>query len=84
MGSYAKQGGFTEELVLDASDLVQGIDEIEDFNRVKNEIIHIRKCLQLHTQHSKRQGRGYERKIIEEDNGNNHEEDDDEDSDQES
>ena len=82
LGSYAKQGGFSDELVLDASDLVQGSNEIEDFNRCLQEIIHIRKCLQLHTQHSKRQlrGRGYERKTIE-DIANDQDNDDDNGSD---
>ena len=89
LGSYAKQGGFNDELLLDASDLVQGSNETEDFNRCMQEIIHIRKCLQLHTQHSKRQlrGRGYERKIIEDTTNNdddNNNDNNDSDSDQES
>jgi len=65
LGHLAQLGGFSGEIVLDASDIVLGENETDDFNRCLQEIIHIRRCLQLHTQNSKRRDRGYERKIIE-------------------
>jgi len=81
LGHLANLGGYSGEIVLDASDIVLGENEADDFNRCLQEIIHIRRCLQLHTQNSKRRDRGYERKTIEDnemDDG-----DDDEDSDDE-
>jgi hypothetical protein len=49
LGKYAAQAGFSEDLVLDASDLVRGENEEEDFNRCLEEIKHIRRCLRLST-----------------------------------
>ncbi len=40
-----------------ADDLIQGNDEQEDFKRVIAEIVHIRACLRLNTQSSKRRTR---------------------------
>lgn len=56
LGHLAKENGFTE-VVYDASDLVKGVSEKEDFTRCLEEIIHIRKCLQLSTQTTKRKER---------------------------
>lgn len=56
LGHLAKDNGFSE-VVYDASDLVKGVSEKEDFNRCLEEIIHIRKCLQLSTQTTKRKER---------------------------
>ena len=49
-------------VIFDASDLVQGINEKEDFERCLNEISHIRSCLRLSTQSSirKQRNRQYE------------------------
>ena len=58
LGKYATQAGFNKELVMDASDLVLGEVEDEDFNRCVAEIIHIRSCLRLSTQGARRQTRG--------------------------
>ena len=41
----------------DASDLIHGSNEIDDFNRCVDEVKHIRACLQLNTQTSKRRTR---------------------------
>ena len=54
LGKYALQAGFKDEVVYDASDLCQGVDEAEDFNRCISEIAHIRQCLKLSTQRSRR------------------------------
>jgi hypothetical protein len=56
LGHLAKENGFSE-VVYDASDLVKGVSEKEDFTRCLDEIIHIRKCLQLSTQTTKRKER---------------------------
>ncbi len=56
LGHLAKENGFSE-VVYDASDLVKGDSEKEDFDRCLEEIIHIRKCLQLSTQTTKRKER---------------------------
>lgn len=53
LGHLADQYGMTV-LSLDASDLVHGINEAEDFTRCIEEIKHIRSCLRLNTQASKR------------------------------
>ena len=58
LGKYATQAGFNQELIMDASDLVKGEDEDEDFNRCVAEIRHIRNCLRLSTQGARRQTRG--------------------------
>ena len=58
LGKYATQAGFNQELIMDASDLVKGDDEEEDFNRCVAEIRHIRNCLRLSTQGARRQTRG--------------------------
>ena len=42
LGKYAASAGFAE-VVFDASDLVQGIDETEDFERCIAEVAHIRR-----------------------------------------
>lgn len=53
-------------LSLDASDIVHGRNENEDFHRCVKEIAHIRACLQLNTaQASRRNRRGREYKKIE-------------------
>lgn len=44
-------------VVFDASDLVKGRDEEDDFNNCIREIVHIRNCLQLSTLRSKRSNR---------------------------
>ena len=49
LGKYAAQAGFSKDLVLDASDLIRGENEEEDFNRCIGEIKHIRQCLRLST-----------------------------------
>ncbi len=54
LGKYATQAGFSDNFSLDASDLVQGTDEGEDFNRCVAEIRHIRECLRLSTQGARR------------------------------
>lgn len=56
LGQYAKDAGFTE-VIYDASDLVLGEDEQDDFERCVDEIIHIRSALQMSTQKSRRQTR---------------------------
>jgi hypothetical protein len=61
LGHLAASYGM-EVLSMDASDLVLGHDLDADFNRCVDYISHIRKCLQLNTQSSKRQTRrGYQR-----------------------
>mmetsp|Transcript_21469 Transcript_21469/g.31138 ORF Transcript_21469/g.31138 Transcript_21469/m.31138 type:complete len:126 (-) Transcript_21469:117-494(-) len=57
LGQYAKDAGFSE-VVYDASDLVHGYDEVDDFNRCIDEIVHIRTALRMSTQKSRRQTRG--------------------------
>ena len=44
-------------VVYDASDIVLGDDEKADFDRCVDEVAHIRRCLQLSTQSSKRRNR---------------------------
>ena len=56
LGHLAKDAGFAE-VVFDASDLVRGTDETEDFKRCVDEVVHIRSCLQLATQSFKRKSR---------------------------
>jgi hypothetical protein len=57
LGKYAAQAGFTEDLALDASDLVKGMNEEADFDRCVAEIRHIRECLRLSTQNARRKTR---------------------------
>lgn len=57
LGHLAKDNGFAE-VVYDGSDLVLGINEMEDFERCVTEVAHIRSCLQLATQNSRRRTRG--------------------------
>lgn len=64
LGHLAKANGFAD-VVYDGSDLVLGLSEEEDFERCVQEIAHIRSCLRLSTQNSKRQGRQYERPVFE-------------------
>lgn len=54
LGKYALQAGFKDEVVYDGSDLCQGVDEAADFDRCVLEIAHIRQCLKLSTQRSRR------------------------------
>eukprot|EP01039_Chlorochromonas_danica_P004513 gene4513-4949_t len=69
LGHLAASYGM-EVVSLDASDLVLGENEEEDFMRCVNEISHIRRCLQLHTQTHIRQGRrGYNKPVITESDG---------------
>lgn len=56
LGHLAKDVGFAE-VVYDASDLVKGENEKEDFERCVAAVSHIRQCLHLHTQSSKRKER---------------------------
>ena len=56
LGHLAKQAGFGD-VVYDASDLVLGEKESEDFERCIAEIVHIRSALRLSTQSSRRQTR---------------------------
>lgn len=56
LGHLAHDAGFSE-VVFDASDLVKGLDETEDFKRCVDEVVHIRSCLQLATQSFKRKSR---------------------------
>lgn len=59
LGQYASSYGI-DLLTVDASDLILGENEDEDFARLVDYIAHIRKCLQLNTQISKRESRqGY-------------------------
>lgn len=59
LGHLAMAAGFSE-VIYDASDLVHGMDELEDFNRCVAEVVHIRGALRLSTQGSKRKTRvGY-------------------------
>ena len=44
-------------MVYDASDIVLGDDEQSDFERCLDEVAHIRRCLQLSTQSSRRRNR---------------------------
>ena len=59
LGHLAKDYGM-DIVALDASDLVQGENTDEDFERCIREIAHIRRCLQLNTQTSKRRQRNYD------------------------
>lgn len=47
-------------LVVDGSDLVGGASEEEAFERCVQEVAHIRQCLRLHTQSSRRRQRCYD------------------------
>jgi len=84
LGHLAKAAGFAE-VVYDASDLVHGMDELEDFNRCVAEIVHIRSALRLSTQGSKRKTRvGYTptaKSFFDEKEDDEDEEEEDEDSD---
>ncbi len=60
LGHLAKDYGI-DVVVYDASDIVLGKDEDADFERCIKEIVHIRSCLQLNTQNSKRVDRKYSR-----------------------
>jgi hypothetical protein len=56
LGHLAQQYGM-EVMPVDASDLILGRNEQDDFERVVQEVVHIRACLQLNTQTSKRRTR---------------------------
>ena len=56
LGAFAKDAGFAE-VVYDASDLVLGTNEKEDFDRCVAEIVHIRAALRLSTAAGKRRER---------------------------
>lgn len=53
LGHLAASYGI-QVVVYDASDIVQGKDEQEDFRKCIAEVAHIRQCLRLNTQTSKR------------------------------
>ncbi len=57
LGHLAEKYGVTI-LSYDASDIVYGKDDVEDFHRCVREVSHIRQCLLLNTQSSKRRERG--------------------------
>ena len=59
LGHLAKSAGFAD-VVYDASDLVLGENEIEDFNRCIAEIVHIRAALRLSTAQNIRRKRSVE------------------------
>lgn len=65
LGHLAKANGFAD-VDYTGGDLVQGVDEDEDFERCIKEIAHIRSCLMLATQNSRRRGRNYTRPTVEE------------------
>jgi hypothetical protein len=65
LGHLAKDNGFAD-VDYSGSDLVQGVDENDDFERCVNEIAHIRSCLQLATQNSRRRGRNYTKPVVDE------------------
>jgi hypothetical protein len=67
LGYLAKEYGM-EVVVYDASDIVLGIDDREDFIMCIKEIRHIRKCLKLCTQGSKRRARNIDEKKYNDDN----------------
>jgi hypothetical protein len=56
LGHLAKDNGFAE-VVYDGSDLIHGMDDQQDFDRCKAEVVHIRACLRLSTQNAKRRAR---------------------------
>jgi hypothetical protein len=56
LGHLAKDAGFAE-VVYDASDLCQGVNDLEDFERCCEEISYIRRALRLSTQSEKRRSR---------------------------
>ena len=58
LGHLAAQSGF-DAVVLDASDVVLGVDENEDHIRCCDAVRHIRSALRLSTQNSKRVTRAY-------------------------
>ena len=58
LGHLAKDNGFAE-VVYDGSDLIKGVNESEDHERCKAEVLHIRACLRLSTQNAKRVNRMY-------------------------
>ncbi len=59
LGHLAKMAGI-EIIVYDASDIVLGVNEAEDFERCVQELSHIRTLLRLHTQSDKRRARSYQ------------------------
>ncbi len=59
LGHLAKLAGI-EIIVYDASDIVLGQKEEEDFERCVQELSHIRTLLRLHTQSDKRRARSYQ------------------------
>lgn len=63
LGHLAMQYGM-KSVVLDASDLVFGDNDDEDFDRCVKDIAHIRCCLHLHTQTSIRNDRKYTRPVL--------------------
>ena len=56
LGAYAKDAGFAE-IIPDASDLVKGENDKEDFDRCVAEVVHIRAALRLSTAAGKRRER---------------------------
>lgn len=63
LGHLAREYGM-KSVVYDASDLVYGDNETEDFDRCVRDIAHIRCCLHLHTQTSIRKDRKYTRPVL--------------------
>jgi hypothetical protein len=63
LGQYARDAGFSE-VIYDASDLVLGENEEEDFERCIDEIIHIRTACRMATQKSRRQTRGHVAPVV--------------------
>ncbi len=59
LGHLAKLAGI-EIIVYDASDIVLGVNQEEDFERCVQELSHIRTLLRLHTQSDKRRARSYQ------------------------
>ena len=57
LGAFAKDAGFAEITVNDASDLAKGENEKEDFDRCVAEVVHIRAALRLSTAAGKRRER---------------------------
>lgn len=63
LGQYARDAGFSD-VIYDASDLVLGENECDDFDRCIDEIIHIRTACRMATQKSRRQTRGHVSQMI--------------------
>lgn len=83
LGHLAKDNGFAE-VVLDGSDIIKGFSEENDYAACIHEVVHIRACLRLSTQNSKRRTRpAYTPKSFFEMEQDEEDEDEDSDSDEE-